>query len=436
MGQWSDECSRTVTPSTFSDSFGMRGDPTKGLIHPTALDVAVGWVLSEPTAKPPKFSRFPGPPSPRLALEEVILPALQRPPCVVDFSGGRDSSLVLAVAVHVARREGLPLPIARTRRFIGDSASEESQWQEDLIRHVRLPDWEIIDCGETLDVVGDLAQRFLQRYGVLFPAPMFVVTDSFASARGGSHLTGEGGDENFGLRRAAYARLLLQYPRAMAKRLRTKPQRRDAVNNLLPSFLRRGRFERSHVANLPGKHWLRPAVAHQIGSAIGRRNATDPLDWRDSLAWQLVQPSVQVLFHNLQLVAQDYDVLHVDPLLEPKFVSAWACSGGRFGYPSRPAAMRFVAGDLLPESIIERQDKGSFNTAYFTSTSRRFVQSWGGGGLDSSIVDPEELRKEWSAPTPAANSFMLLQQAWLSANSSRNSSSRRTGCASDETSPR
>jgi asparagine synthase (glutamine-hydrolysing) len=51
---------------------------------------------------------------PRQALEQVVRNALQRPPCGVAFSGGRDSSLVLAVATHVARRDGLPDPLPIT----------------------------------------------------------------------------------------------------------------------------------------------------------------------------------------------------------------------------------------------------------------------------------------------------------------------------------
>src|SRR5215210_5370570 len=45
--------------------------------------------------------------TPRGALERAILPGLLRPPCLVGFSGGRGSSVVLALAVDVARREGL-----------------------------------------------------------------------------------------------------------------------------------------------------------------------------------------------------------------------------------------------------------------------------------------------------------------------------------------
>ena len=53
--------------------------------------------------------------APRAALDQAILSGLQRAPCVVSFSGGRDSSLVLAAAVDAARRHGLPLPVPVTR---------------------------------------------------------------------------------------------------------------------------------------------------------------------------------------------------------------------------------------------------------------------------------------------------------------------------------
>ena len=54
---------------------------------------------------------------PLAAMESAILPALRRPPCLVSFSGGRDSSIVLAVAASAARRQGLSLPIPVTRAF-------------------------------------------------------------------------------------------------------------------------------------------------------------------------------------------------------------------------------------------------------------------------------------------------------------------------------
>ena len=344
-----------------------------------------------------------------------MLPALQRPPCVIDFSGGRDSSLVLAVAANLARREGLPLPVPRTRRFLGDEASDETAWQEEIIRHVGLSEWDVIDAGNSFDVVGEEAQSFLRRYGVTFPAPLFALADSFAAARGGSVMSGEGGDEILGLRRAANARFVIEEPGAAVRHLRTRADRQRLFLALAPSSLRSRAVGRRQLGALPGKEWLKPDVAREVALILGRESGSQPLDFRAGLEWHLQARPPRVFDHNKRALARDYDVLQIDPLLDLGFVEALGRCGGRFGFASRGSAMDFIAGDLLPRSIIERKDKAAFNTAFFTSVARSFVESWDGSGLDTSIVDPEALRKEWSEPFPAANSFMLLQTAWLAA---------------------
>src|SRR6478672_1047289 len=81
--------------------------------------------------------------SPPLAvLAQSILPALQRPPCMVSFSGGMDSSFVLAIAAHIARAAGLPAPIPITWRFTGAPLADESGWQEKVIASLAITEWE------------------------------------------------------------------------------------------------------------------------------------------------------------------------------------------------------------------------------------------------------------------------------------------------------
>ena len=60
------------------------------LVRPDPLEVAAGTMLGTMASVAP----FPvvGPGRTVAALEEVITRALRRPPCVVSFSGGRDSS--------------------------------------------------------------------------------------------------------------------------------------------------------------------------------------------------------------------------------------------------------------------------------------------------------------------------------------------------------
>ena len=135
--------------------------------------------------------------TPLEALERAILPALQRPPCMVDFSGGRDSSAVLAVATRVARREGLPLPIPATNLFPTLPDSQESEWQELVIRHLGLEDWQRRTFDGEFDLLGPLAKSVMSRHGLLAPATSYNLMPALADAAGGTSLTGVDGDGLF-----------------------------------------------------------------------------------------------------------------------------------------------------------------------------------------------------------------------------------------------
>src|SRR5438874_582354 len=80
----------------------------------TPLEVACGRALDVEVDTPPLPDVDC---DPLTALERACLPALERPPCVVSFSGGLDSSVVLAAAGRAARRAGLAEPIPVTHRF-------------------------------------------------------------------------------------------------------------------------------------------------------------------------------------------------------------------------------------------------------------------------------------------------------------------------------
>ncbi|HEV2369924.1 MAG TPA: hypothetical protein VGR90_08600, partial [Acidimicrobiales bacterium] len=90
---------------------------------------------------------------PLSALESAILPALLRRPCVVAFSGGRDSSAVLAAAVNLARRLGLDEPVALSRSYPRAPAADETTWQEMLVRHLGLAEWVTVESDD-LDLLG------------------------------------------------------------------------------------------------------------------------------------------------------------------------------------------------------------------------------------------------------------------------------------------
>ena len=135
---------------------------------------------------------------PAVALERVIAQALQRPPCLVSFSGGHDSSLVLAAATRAARREQLPLPIPVTWRPTDAPRAEESAWQEAVVAALQLSDWIRLPTGDDLDFVGPVATDVLRRHGVLHPANAYFHAPLLKEAAGGTLLTGVGGDQVLG----------------------------------------------------------------------------------------------------------------------------------------------------------------------------------------------------------------------------------------------
>lgn len=133
----------------------------------TPQEVACGWVggyLDGPDVSGAAAGR-----TPLQALEDALERALRVPPCLLAFSGGRDSSLVLAVAVDVARRRGLPAPVAVTERFPGDDASDERRWQELVVAHLALEEWVRLDATAAVDLLGEVAVTSLRRFGLLWP---------------------------------------------------------------------------------------------------------------------------------------------------------------------------------------------------------------------------------------------------------------------------
>ena len=87
----------------------------------------------------------------------AAIPTPANRPCVVAFSGGRDSSALLAVLVDVARREGLPEPIAVTARWDDDRPATRAPGRSRSIATVGARDWEIIRPGTDLDLLGEEA---------------------------------------------------------------------------------------------------------------------------------------------------------------------------------------------------------------------------------------------------------------------------------------
>lgn len=378
------------------------GVPRLHLLDP--LEVAAGWVFGaaeEPLGAP--CARRP-----RAVLEDLMLEALRRPPCVVAFSGGRDSSAVLAVATDVARRHGFQDPIPVTRRYPGHPGADEVQWQTAVVDHLALEDWVRIDVHGECDLVGPLAAQVLRRYGLVWPFASYTNVPVFRTARGGAVLTGEGGDNVFGPQRASIARHLLGGSmRQRARALRLLPTLAG------PRAVRRS-MHRRRIAR-DGAGWLRPDAWDLVVQRLADDEARQPLRWARAVRGEPFRRSWQAGKATIRAIARDHDVHVSHPLFDDAFLAGLAATCHPFGPMSRTEIMTELFGDLLPRAVLSRRTKAMFNSTVVGDASHRFVEQWRGDGLDEQIVDVDQLRREWRSARPHAGTFGLLQQAWLAA---------------------
>jgi asparagine synthetase B (glutamine-hydrolysing) len=372
-------------------------------------DVVIGFPLGH-VARPPRVPAEP-PSTARAAMEAVVLRALRRSPCVVAFSGGRDSSTVLAVAVTVARREGLPEPIPVSRVFPGVAAADESAWQELVIRHLGMREWVREELDDELDVVGPLAAPRLLRHGVLWSPLLHGDAVYLRHARGGSVLDGEGGDD------VCDPRPHRVTPLATLLRRAARPSRarvRAALAALAPGRVRGARAGRR---GLPAPQpWLRPPARALLAERWRAHVAAQPLDARRSILHVLARRAVTDLAHNRAFFARANDTLFCSPFLTPRVAAALAAAAGRLGFTDRGSGLATAGGDLLPPAVLARRTKAEFNATFFHRHTRAFAEQWSGAGVDSELVDVEALRSVWRGPRHNALSAALLQTAWLADN--------------------
>ena len=191
-------------------------------------------------------------------LEDVITEARGDRNCFVAFSGGRDSSAVLALATRAARRHGLPDPVPVTERFPG-LQDPEDDWQELTVRHLGLKEWIRKDGDSNSDLLGPASREFLRRYGVVWPATISANLGLAAVARGGVLLTGEGGDGVWATYRVRAARRLLK--RRPSRAAGSAKERR-------PSRL-------GHCAAAwPARTSTSPGCVLKLGAGLRRRSPT------------------------------------------------------------------------------------------------------------------------------------------------------------------
>src|SRR5262245_8041504 len=367
----------------------------------TPVELATGMVLGlDPEPPRPGTSL-----DPLAALADAIRPALERAPCLVSFSGGRDSSAVLGVATAVARREGLPLPIPATNVFPNAASTSESDWQERVVAHLGLADWVRLEFDDELDIVGPVAQRVLLRHGLLWPFNAHFHVPILEAASGGSLLTGIGGDEVFG------ATLGPRAADVLAARVRPGP--RDTLRvglALSPRPLRQRVLRSRFVAPFA---WLRPGAKAELARRLTADAAQLPLRWSTRVRFVRRFRYSRVGAASLALLAADADAKLVHPLADPGFVEAFARTPRSNRPTDRTAAMRHMVGHLLPYDVCTRSTKTGFDEAFWGPHSRALAADWTGEGADADVIDVDALRETWAEADPDAHTFTFLQHALL-----------------------
>jgi len=346
-------------------------------------------------------------------MEDVLRAALRRPPCVVGFSGGRDSSTLLAIAAAVARREGLALPVPATLVYPGRDEADEADWQRQVMGHLGLDEWIRLEVHDELDAVGPVAQEVMRRHGLTWPFNLHFHIPIMEAARGGSVVTGFGGDE------LGVSCGVVHPERMISRRRVERPRDLAAIAYRLgprrPRWPRQFARAGSQIDDMNitwltrrGRLALRSAFASDSLLATGWGRILRDNFWRSRY--------FRVCVDNFQTVADHYSVAMSHPFVEAPVIQAFARKGGFSGLDGREQILDLLAADLLPREVLRRQSKATVGSALWTETAKAFAERWSGRGLDERLVDPEAVQRAWLGDTRPVLATTMLQAAWLAEN--------------------
>lgn len=346
--------------------------------------------------------------APRPLIERHLQVAMQRGPVGIAFSGGRDSSALLAIAALVARREGLELPLAVTAVFPSLPESDEEEWQRLVLDHLGLADRWVRVVDPDFDLIGEPARRMHGWFGQLLPPNSHAFLPMMeALGEGATIVSGGGGDE-----------VLEGRPQRLSSALRSRrklapDERVEALIGDLPAALQRRAIRRHGF--ISALDWVRPAARQRLLVREAQDRGAIPVRYDRLLARAATDRHFQSAHYALQLAAGELGTRVLFPFNEHDVIAAQArLWGGRFP-GNRLRSLRPLVGDLLPETILTRTSKAEFVGAFVGERSQAFIADWDGSGVDPERVDVDALRRAWNDPAgPHYCSQPLLQRAALS----------------------
>jgi hypothetical protein len=312
----------------------------------TPLDLATANMLGhEPRERLPRKRRA----SLRQVLYDVIEPALASGRCLVSFSGGRESAVLLASATAAARARGYPDPIPATLRYPLASASREVRQQERAVSHLGLSDWVRVEIEDELELVGPYARRALAAAGVLFPVTSYALLPLLDRARGGWLLAGGAFGDFFAYWR--WGRL------ADVVAGRRRPRRRDLRQFALAALPRPAREHlvraRFNYKPLP---WLRKDAAREVEQLVAEETAAVPVRFHSALARQRLLRCYGGMRASLDALANSSGARLLMPFRTEVCIAAAAAEGGRLGFGDRNQSAVRLAGELLPDELLTRSN--------------------------------------------------------------------------------
>ena len=373
----------------------------------TRLELITGWAVGVDRRAPDIVDVDPYA-DPVSALERALLPAVSTPPCYVAFSGGRDSSVLLALATRVARSEGFADPIPLTMRFHEVPEGEEATWQRNVVDHLKLKDWKVVDQAEDIDLVGAEWRSSLRDNGLRWPPAAHGLLPLQRAASGGAFVHGDGGDQVF----AGWGRSGVSDVIARRRRFRTRDVR-SLIRAYAPA---RARWTiETRLAPTPAP-WLIPEARRVWRRHQGWAHAAEPRTWPEFLRWTRRERATVLMLETLERQARNADAKLFTPFWDSLFLRSLGRWGGRLGRGGRTALMAPLFTDLLPEHVLRRSTKAHFTRAFFNEPTRRFAREWDGPVPEPEVVLREPLRAAWLSDLPPNTSAVLLQASWLLAN--------------------
>ena len=80
--------------------------------------------------------------------------------------------------------------------------------------------------------------------------------------------------------------------------------------------------------------------------------------------------------------------------------------------------LRYLFGDLLPDAVLSRNTKASFNQTRWGEFERQYARNWSGEGVDPDLIDAEKLRAAWLSEDPPPGADYQLHAAWVASSAS------------------